>query len=35
MADFSQWFLYLVIAVNVAFMLVLMFVTIAEARASD
>jgi len=36
MVDFSNnWFLYLVIAANVAFMLVLLFVTVSEARTPD
>jgi hypothetical protein len=35
MADLMHnWFLYLVIAANVAFMLVLLFVTVSEAFGS-
>ena len=36
MPDFSNnWFVYLVIFANLAFMLILMFVSLAEAIRSD
>ena len=36
MADFSNnWFLYLVVAANIAFMLVLLFVSVSEAMTTD
>jgi len=36
MIDFSNnWFLYLVIAANIAFMVVLLFVSVSEAMTPD
>jgi len=36
MVDFSNnWFLYLVIAANIAFMVVLLFVSVSEAMTPD